>query len=279
MFQRNHLCSHNVGEQPMSTDVLRSIAEPIDQRPERDTSITTLDTPRQTSRGDGNRFKVPNWNIGVSGSRARPCMCARPSSLHGEKSFRMSAPFKRSPQRVRQPDGEAAYTTLRVSRNRMADKMLSRHLATSLQRRSTRYTFCAPLWPSHYPHKCTTQAQNGSSTWRQLEKIVDLHQPIYLNNLVFWTCVVWGNIRRKTLRDRQKLLTLYTSHPAQHKPHTHLTTPETFLNVTKLHVSIGLLDHCYVLNEISLLSDANTIGTLNDKYPMADLDMFVLTTT
>ena len=54
------------------------------------------------------------------------------SSLFGWKSFEMSAPFKRSLQCMRQPDGEAAYTTLRVSSNRMADKMLSRHLATNL---------------------------------------------------------------------------------------------------------------------------------------------------
>ena len=56
-------------------------------------------------------------------------------------------------------------------------------------------------------------------------------------------------------------------------------TPETFLSVTELHVFIGLLDHCYVLNGISLLSDANTIGTFSDDYSVADLDMFVLTTT
>ena len=56
-------------------------------------------------------------------------------------------------------------------------------------------------------------------------------------------------------------------------------TPETLLNVTELHVSIGLLDHCYVLIGMSLLSDVNTIGTFSDEYPVADLDMFVLTTT
>ena len=56
-------------------------------------------------------------------------------------------------------------------------------------------------------------------------------------------------------------------------------TPETLLNVTELHVSIGFLDHCYVLIGMSLLSDANTIGTFSDEYPVADLDMFVLTTT
>ena len=80
------------------------------------------------------------------------------------------------------------------------------------------------------------------------------------------------------MRDRQKLLTMYTSHPAQHKPNTP-RTPETLLNVTKLQVSIGLLDHCYVLFGMTLLSDVNTIGTFSDEYPVADLDMFVLTTT
>ena len=33
-------------------------------------------------------FNVPNCNFGVSGSCARPCMCAHPSSLYGEKPSR-----------------------------------------------------------------------------------------------------------------------------------------------------------------------------------------------
>ena len=34
-----------------------------------------------------------------------------------------------------------------------------------------------------------------------------------------------------------------------------------------------------MLNGMSLLSDANTIGTFSDEHPVANLDMFVLTTT
>ena len=185
MFQRNHLCSHNVGSTThVNQRVSFNCGTIAHQRPERDTSITTLDTPRQTSRGDGNRFKVPNWNIGVSGSRARPCMCARPSSLYGEKSFLMSAPAKRSPQCMRKPDGEAAYTTLRVSSNRVADKMLSRHLATSLQGE-------APATPSA-PRCGRAILHTNARDKRRMdlrpganpEKTADPHQLIYLNDLV-----------------------------------------------------------------------------------------------
>ena len=112
MFQRNHLCSHNVGGQLISISVFRPLAEPSTNDP-RDTSKTTPSIPqRQTSQGYGHHFNVPPWIFGVSGSRARPGIWLRPSSLHREKSCEMPAPIKRSPQCMRQQDGEATYSTL-----------------------------------------------------------------------------------------------------------------------------------------------------------------------
>ena len=92
----------------------------------------------------------------------------------------------------------------------------------------------------------------------------------------------------RTGQDRQKLPTMCTKRPnkrcALHvqrntTPTPIARTPQTCLNFTKLHVSIGLLDHCSVLDGMNLLSDANTMGTFSDEYPVADLDMFVLATT
>ena len=175
-------------EQLISTNVLRSIPEP------------STNDPRERHFNNNTRyFNVPNCNFGVNGSCARPCMRVRPSSLYGEKSFQMSAPFKRSPQCMRQPDGEAAYTTLSVSPNRMADKMLCRHLATSLKRE-------APATPSAL--RCGRAIIHTSAQDKRRmdlrpganpEKTVDPHHINSLSNLVCWTCFVWGNIRKKTL--------------------------------------------------------------------------------
>ena len=74
---------------------------------------TTPSIPqRQTSQGYGHHFNVPPWIFGVSGSRARPGIWLRPSSLYREKSSEMPTPIKRFPQCMRQHDGEATYTTL-----------------------------------------------------------------------------------------------------------------------------------------------------------------------
>ena len=113
MFQRNHLCSHNVGGQLISINVFRPLAEPSTNDPRDNSKKKTPSIPlRQTSQGYAHHFNVPHLNFGLCGFRARPCMWVRPSSLHCEKSKQLSAPFKRSPQCMRQPDGEAAYSTL-----------------------------------------------------------------------------------------------------------------------------------------------------------------------
>ena len=98
----------------------------------------------------------------------------------------------------------------RVSSTRGAiDQRPKRH------NRSSRNTVHATLWPSHDPHKCTRQAPNGSSAWRQPEEMWTCTN-FYLTILVFWTSVVWSNIRQKTCiehrtgQDKQKLRTMCT---------------------------------------------------------------------
>ena len=107
------------------------------------------------------------------------------------------------------------------------------------QKRTSRYTVCAPLRPSHYPHKCTRQAQNGSSTWRQPRKNCGSapHKLLKQSGVLDLFCLgqhpkedvalsmALGRIGRNSKHNVHKTgeQQVYTSHPAQHKPNTHLT--------------------------------------------------------
>ena len=227
-------------------------------------------------------FNVPNWNVGVSGLCARPCMWCVPLLCMVRNSFRCP----------HHSNGLRNASTRRRSSRRHTECFIQPHGRQNVeqtpcdkpQKRSTRYTFCAPLWPSHYPHKCTRQAQNGSSTWRQPRKknCGSATHELLKQSCVLDLCCLGHNPNEQkfipmcTKRANSKC-TLHIQRNTNPTPISR--TPETLLNVTELQVSIGLLDHCYVLFGMRLLSDVNTIGTFSDEYSVADLDMFVLTTT
>ena len=165
-------------------------------------------------------------------------------------------------------------------------------------RRNSRYTVCATLWPSHYhTHARDKRRMDLRPGANQKKNCGPAPATLLKQSGVLGSGPLLSGaaserrrcIEHRTGQDRQKLqqcaqtankrCTLNVQNPAQHNPHTDLTDTQAFLNVPKLHVSIGLLDHCSVLYGVSLLLDANTMGTFSDEYPVADLDMFVLATT
>ena len=181
----------------------------------------------------------------------------------------------------------------------MTDKMLSRHLATSLHG-ETPATPSAPrcgraIIHTHARDKRRMDLRPGANQKKNCgpAPATLLKQSGVLGSGPLLSGAASERrrcIEHRTGQDRQKLQQCaqngrtrdvhLTSRIQRNTTPTPISrTPQAFLNVPKLHVSIGLLDHCSVLYGVSLLLDANTMGTFSDEYPVADLDMFVLATT